>query len=131
MNRALLLLVSCSMLTVSTSLLALSDAEVERELQAISREMSKKLPLGNSSSMLISVTAGPGRRITYSNISSIPAREWSSEMKANSRRIAVNNYCSDPGMAAFREFGVTGVWTHSDKDGRHITTNTVAPSACK
>jgi hypothetical protein len=110
---------------------ALSDAEVERDLKTMEREGSKRLPMGNEHSMVISVSAGPGRKFKYHSLVSIPASQWTAEMKAHSKRIAVNDYCTNPVISAFREMGVTVIWSFSDTEGRYVTANTVSPSACQ
>lgn len=120
----------CAILFLPMFALALTDVEVERMLIESSREMSKQLPMGNNASVVVSVFAGPGRHITYASIVSTPARNWTREMKAYGRRIAVNDYCTNPVMAAYREFQVTVSWQNSDKEGVHIVTHTVTPHDC-
>lgn len=110
---------------------ALTDAEIDSELQGVARDTNAKLPMGNSQSVVISVVALPGKRFAYKTLVGTPARQWSTEMRAHSLRIAVNNYCSSPQMAAFKEFGVTVSWDLADREGNHITTNTVSPKQCR
>lgn len=110
---------------------AQSDAEVERLLQKAASDMRRQLPQRVNGATLITVIAGPGRRIQYSSASDLPVSEWTSDMKAHSRRIAINDYCTNPSMEAYRAFGVTASWQLSDLQGRHIVTNTVSPRDCR
>ena len=110
---------------------ALTDAEVDVELQGVARDANAKLPSGNSQALVISVVALPGKRFAYKTVVGTPARQWSTEMRAQSRRIAVNEYCTTPNMAAFKDFGVTVSWHLSDRDGNHVTTNTVSSKECR
>ena len=110
---------------------ARSDREVEKELAEIARAISAKLPSGSPASMVVSVTAGPGRRFTYRSVQAVPAREWTPEMRAHSLRIAVNDYCTNPVFQPLRDNGVVVSWQSSDREGVHVTTNSVAPGDCK
>ena len=111
--------------------MAASDAEIEKALQELSRTTNAQLPTGNDASMTIGVAAGPGKRFTYFSVSGVPSSEWTSAMRAHSYQIAVNSYCTDPGMLPFRDYGVTVAWSSSDKMGRHIYTNAVSPRDCQ
>jgi len=111
--------------------LAITDAEVERFLLNLSKRTSSQLPMGNKASMLVNVVVGPGRRFTYLYVSGVPAREWTTEMKVHSKRIALNDYCTNPNMVVFRDYQVTVSWQHSDREGRHIMTNTATPGDCR
>lgn len=109
---------------------AATDAEVERQLIAMTREANRQLPSGNSAAMVLGVFAGPGRQFTYLSVQAIPAADWSQSMRAHSRRIAINDYCSNPGMQWFRLNRVVVSWQASDQEGVHVYTNTVSPSNC-
>jgi len=108
-----------------------TDAEVQAELQRLARGISATLPSGSQQFMLLAVTAGPGRRFTYRSAQAISASEWTAAMKAHSLRIARNDYCTNPGMQAFRHYGVTVTWQISDLEGRHVTSNVVSPPDCR
>ena len=123
--------IGLALILPAVSASALTDVEVERELTAVARHLSSNLPMGNNASMLISVSAGPGRRFRYFSVQSIPARQWSAEMRSHSRRIAVNDYCTNPEMKPFRANTVTVSWQISDMDGVYVLTNTVSPSECR
>ena len=110
---------------------ATDDAEIERALQNMSRTLNAQLPSGGDDFMVISVTAGPGKRFTYFGVSSTPAELWNVSLRSESFAIAVDTYCTIPGMAAFRDHGVTVAWNVSDKTGRHVYTNTVSPKECR
>lgn len=110
---------------------AVTSAEVDVLLQKLARDMNTRLPSGVDDARIVMVLAEPGRRFTYRTISGKPANVWSSEMKAHSRRIAVNDYCTNPSMEAFKDFDVTVTWQLSDKEGRHISTNIVSPKDCR
>lgn len=126
-----LLLIFLLSLPLTTVVFALTDAEVEHELSALVKEIAPRLPQGSDASMVVSMTAGPGRRLSYVSISALPAREWTAAMKAHSRRIAINDYCTNPSMTDFRIYRVVASWQHSDREGRHIVTNTVSPTDCR
>lgn len=111
--------------------LAVTDAEVERFLVNFSRQTSARLPMGNAASMLTNVVAGPGRRFTYIYVSGVPAREWTTEMKVHGKRIALNDYCTNPNTVVLRDYRVMVSWQHSDREGRHIVTHTAAPGDCR
>lgn len=110
---------------------AASDAQVARDLETIARMTSKNLPSGSSASTVVSVQAGPGRRFTWSSVQSVPAFQWTSEMKAHSKRIAINDFCTNPDFEYFRVNNVTAIWTYKDTEGRHVTTNSVNRSMCR
>ena len=109
----------------------MSDAEVDRVLKQMERDASKQLPLGNRFHMVIAVKAGPGRLFTYRSVQTVPALEWTSEMKNHSKRIAVNDYCTNPDLSEFKKQRVTVSWVTSDLEGIHVTTNTVFPALCR
>ena len=119
------------LLLVSPSLLAATDAEVVKSLEQVSRKISKTLPSGSPASMLVAVTAGPGKKFTYFSVSSTASGKWTPAMKAHSRRIAINSYCTDPGMEAFKSFGVTVSFNAVDQEGVHINTNNISPKDCR
>lgn len=108
----------------------LNDNEIEKLLKQMEREGNKQLPYGSPSSMVISIQAGPGRLFTYRSVQTTPSTEWTSVMKQHSKRIAVNDYCTNPQLSEFKSQRVTVSWIISDTDGRHVTTNTVSPSMC-
>ena len=110
---------------------AITDAEVDVLLQGIARDMNAKLPSGSNQALVVAVVALPGKRFTYRTISGTSAQQWSSEMRAHSRWIAVNDYCTNPSLDAYKELGVIVSWQLSDRDGNHITTNTVSPKECR
>lgn len=116
---------------LSQQAFALTDAEVDVLLQGIARDMNTKLPSGNNQALIVAVVALPGKRFTYRTISGTPVRQWSSEMRAHSRRIAVNDYCTNPTLDAYKEFGVIVSWQLSDREGNHILTNVVSPKECR
>ena len=68
---------------------------------------------------------------TYQSFQSLAAREWTKEMKNHSHRIAVNDYCTNPGMSEFKNQRVKLVWVISDSEGKHVTTNSVTPELCR
>lgn len=116
---------------LSGNAVAITDAEVDVLLQGIARDINSKLPSGSYQALVVAVVALPGKRFTYRTISGTSARQWSSEMRAHSRRIAVNDYCTNPSLDAYKELGVIVSWQLSDQDGNHITTNTVSPKDCR
>jgi len=105
---------------------ATDEAEIDHALQNLSRTLNAQLPSGNDEFMVISVAAGPGKRFTYFGVSSTPTELWNASMRSESFAVAVNTYCTVPGMAAFRDYGVSVAWNVSDKSGRHLYTNTVS-----
>ena len=117
--------------SASMSTHAASDAQVERDLKTIERMTSKNLTSGSPASMVIGVHAGPGRQFTWSSVQSVPASQWTNEMKSHSKRIAINDYCTNPDFEYFRVNNVTAIWTFKDTEGRHITTNSVNKSMCR
>ncbi|SCK15968.1 hypothetical protein VAR608DRAFT_1043 [Variovorax sp. HW608] len=118
-------------LAFSTNEVAVSDAEVQRQLEGIARELSLRLPLGNASALIVSVTAGPGRRLTYGVASHLLAKEWTEEQKAHHREVKRNLYCFDRDMKFFRERGVTVVFSVADEDGIWIDDAATGPSDCR
>jgi hypothetical protein len=116
---------------IETISYAATDEEVIKELHRAEKELSKNLPSGNANHMTIGVRAGPGKRLTYSSVQSVPASEWTDSMKSHSLRIAINDYCTNPGMTFFRKNNVTVTWTLSDTEGRHVTSNTVSSANCR
>ena len=123
-------MITCIFFCSSSAARATSDSEIEKELQTLSKKMNATLPTGGPLALIVSVTAGPGKRFKYLTVVPTPARAWTSEMKAQSRRMALNSYCTAPNMEAFKAFGVAVSWESIDKDGVHVLTNTVNPSDC-
>jgi len=124
-------LVSMAALAFSTNELGLSDAEVQHQLEGVAQELRLRLPLGNASALIVSVVAGPGRRLTYGVASHLLAKDWTEEQKARHREVKRNLYCSDPDMKFFRERGVTVVFSVADEDGIWIDDAVTGPSDCR
>jgi hypothetical protein len=118
-------------LAFSTNEVAVSDAEVQQQLELVAQELSHKVPLGNGSALIVSVTAGPGRRLTYGVASHLLAKEWTEEQKAHHREVKRNLYCTDRDMKYFRDRGVTVVFSVSDEDGIWIDDAATGPSDCR
>lgn len=126
------LIVALLAATAYSSIFALNDTEVEALLQTTAQSIRSKLPQRiNNSTTIVTVVAGPGRRFLYRIISDYSSSEWTPQTRTQSRRIAVNDYCTNPELEAYRSFGVTVSWQFSDVEGRHILTNTVSPSDCR
>lgn len=115
----------------STALLATTDAEIEKLLAKVSREINAKLPLGTAEVTIVSVVAGPGKRFEYHSVISTPATQWTPAMKIRAGRQLIDDYCTAPEMKDFRSLGVTVSWISSDQEGVHIYTNTVTPQNCR
>lgn len=109
----------------------LNDAEIATVLKRMERDAGRQLPMGSPLSMVVAVQAGPGRMFTYRSVQTVPAYEWTASMKQHSRRIAINDYCTNPGLSEFKAQQVTVSWIVSDIDGRHVTTNTISASMCR
>jgi curved DNA-binding protein CbpA len=107
-----------------------NDLEIEAELQTLSKKMNATMPTGGPVATIVSVSAGPGKRFKYLTVVPTLAEEWTVEMKEQSRRIAINSYCTAPNMEAFKSFGVTVSWETIDKNGGYVLTNTVTPAEC-
>ena len=110
-------LLAMAALALSTNEVAVSDAEVEQQLEVVAQELRPRLPLGNGSALIVSVTVGPGRRLTYGVASHLLATQWTSEHKAHHREVKRNLYCSDPDMKFFRDRRVTAVFSVADEHG--------------
>lgn len=109
-----------------------SDAEVEQELTNEAHKMSASLPYETNSTKLVAIVAGPGRRLTYSNIikgqlSTIHSPAWG----AQRRRMLINNYCTDPSFQNFREDLVTVSWHDMNANGTNILVTDVSQKDCK
>ena len=125
------LLIVCSMLLLTTIAHAFTDAEVESALADIVRTTNKTLPSGPEDGRVISVNAGPGRRFNIYALSTRALALWTPALIAESRRIAVDTYCRNPGMQGFRQLNVTVAWQLSDPRGRYVLTNAIAPTECR
>lgn len=90
--------------------------------------MRQRLPLGNGSVLIVSVTVGPGRRFTYVVASHLLANQWTEQQKAHHRETKRNLYCSDGDMKFIRERGVTVVFSVQDEDGTWIDDAATAPT---
>lgn len=108
-----------------------ADAQTTQALERAAQRMQANLPQGDGMFAVVAVTAGPGRRLNYSAVSAIPAAQWTPELKAGSRRVVVNDYCSEPAMTAFRQEQVVVAWQYTDRDGRYIMTDMVGPTDCQ
>ena len=117
-------------LALSQQALEATDAEIDITLQKIARDINATLTPGNSDGAIVAVSALPGKRFVYKTQVAMPARRWSSELRARSRETAVNDYCTNPDLAPFRELGITVIWQLSDRQGNAITTNTASPKEC-
>ena len=116
---------------VSQQALGATDAEIDITLQSIARDISATLPSGNSNGAIVAVSALPGKRFVYKTEVSMPARQWTPELRARSRETAVNDYCTNPDLEPFKQLGITVIWQLSDRQGNAITTNTASPNDCQ
>ena len=120
------------LLFASSSAYALTDREVESMLQKDIQSMRSEFPLRiDKTTSVITIMAGPGRRVTYISITDIAASSWTPAMRAHSKRFAINDYCTNPSMKAYLSFSVTVEWQFSDREGRHILTNIASPNDCR
>lgn len=116
---------------LSQQALGATDAQIDITLQQIARDISATLPSGNSDGAIVAVSALPGKRFVYKTEVSMPARQWTPELRARSRETAVNDYCTNPDLEPFNELGITVIWQLSDREGNDITTNTASPKDCR
>ena len=118
-------------LSFSTNEVAVTDAEVEQQLEFVAQELRQKLPLGNAGALIVSVVVGPGRRFTYVVASHLLAQNWTVVQKSHHREVKRSLYCSDPDMKFFRDRRVTVVFSVFDEDGTWIDDAATAPSDCR
>lgn len=124
-------LLAMTVLAFSSNEVTVSDSEVEQQLELVAQELRPKLPLGNGSALIVSVTAGPGRRLTYGLASHLLAKDWTAELKARHREVKRNLYCSDPDMKFLRDRRVIVVFSVIDEDGVWIDDAITAPGDCR
>jgi len=131
LNIRLIIFIICTAIYHPSISQIISDNEIAVVLKKMEREANRQLPLGSQLSMVISVQAGPGRMFTYRSVQTTQSYEWTTSMKQHSRRIAINDYCTNPELSWFKEQQVTVSWIISDIDGRHVTTNAISNTMCR
>lgn len=115
--------------------LALTDAEVLRGLKDAERTLSAQLPIGSAigpiTSQVIAVTAGPGKRFTYTSVTSVSARKWTPEMRKMSEKIAYDSYCTSSNFSMMKSNDVTVSWVSYDKQGTFLYEHAYSRADCK
>lgn len=122
---------SFSLIFLSFNAFALTDAEVLVMLKDAERAIQSQLPKVMGNSNLVSVIAGPGKRLTYISTTTLAKSKWTAEMYKVSSRIAYGTYCEDPNFDMMRDNDVTVSWQSFDLKGNFLYNHTLSRRDCK